>query len=125
VYLRFQGYPPYPNLTEADIRDSFYASGEIVSVRPQPDKGQAFVEYTQPAAAELAIASMNRKELLGRIMYTSWARAPDTAPPRFGDPQDQPKESSAVPTVVRPVAPPGLLGQAVAQGVIHCCQASS
>jgi RNA recognition motif-containing protein len=86
VYLRFQGDPPYPSLTEADIRDSFYAYGEIVSVRPQPDKGQAFVEYTQPAAAELAIASMNRKELLGRIMYTSWARAPkrgDTVPPRF------------------------------------------
>ncbi|OEU09359.1 hypothetical protein FRACYDRAFT_160233, partial [Fragilariopsis cylindrus CCMP1102] len=57
LYLRFQGDAPYPKLTEPDIRDQFYSFGEIVSVRIQADKGQAFVEYTEPDAAELAIAS--------------------------------------------------------------------
>lgn len=112
VYLRFQGEAPYPNLSEMDIRDTFYAFGEIVSVRPQPDKGQAFVEYTQPEAAELAIASMNRKELVGRIIYASWARAPkrgDNAAPRYGDAPNEGRESSSAgPTaLLRPVAPPG------------------
>ena len=45
------------------IQDTFYSYGEIVSIRSQPDRGQAFVEYTQPEAAELAIAAMNRKEI--------------------------------------------------------------
>lgn len=76
LYLRFQGDAPYPQLTEEAIRDQFYGFGEIVSLRIQPDKGQAFLEYTQPEAAELAIASMNRKLLLGRMIFAAWARAP-------------------------------------------------
>lgn len=120
VYLRFQGDAPYPALSERDIRDKFYAYGEIVSVRAQPEKGQAFVEYTQPEAAELAIASMNRKELLGRTIYSSWARAPKRGETevvrRRGDPQEdgvatadsKPSSSTSATTkVMRPVAPPG------------------
>ena len=76
VYLRCQGEPPFPALTEQAVRDYFYAYGEIVSVRAQPDKGQAFVEYTQPEAAQLAIARTHRKELLGRSLHVAWARAP-------------------------------------------------
>jgi RNA recognition motif-containing protein len=37
--------------------------------------GQAFVEYAQPDSAEVAIATMNRKDLLGRTIFCSWARA--------------------------------------------------
>jgi len=125
LYLRFQGDAPYPDLTEADIRDKFYAFGEIVSVRPQSEKGQAFVEYTQPEAAELAIASTNRQELLGRTIYSSWARAPKRGeaerPVRRGDgpvvAQDTNNNSTTTTTdskpaatpapVMRPVAPPG------------------
>lgn len=112
LYARFQGDPPYPNMTEMDIRDTFYSFGEIVSVRAQSDRGQAFVEYTEPAAAELAIASMNRKELLSRPMYVSWARAP-----KRGEEDSNPDGSSrstrttSAPTVVRPVAPPGGLSR--------------
>mmetsp|Transcript_27933 Transcript_27933/g.67699 ORF Transcript_27933/g.67699 Transcript_27933/m.67699 type:complete len:461 (+) Transcript_27933:305-1687(+) len=76
LYLRFDGDAPYPPLTEPAIRDHFYSFGEIVSVRIQPPKGQAFVEYTQPEAAELAIATMNRKSLLNRSIQVKWARAP-------------------------------------------------
>jgi hypothetical protein len=76
LYLRFDGDAPYAHLTELDIRDQFYSFGEIVSVRIQPEKGQAFVEYTQPEAAELAIATMNRKSLLNRPIQVKWARAP-------------------------------------------------
>jgi pre-mRNA-splicing factor RBM22/SLT11 len=76
LYLRFQGDAPYPQLTEEAIRDQFYGFGEIASLRIQADKGQAFVEYTQPEAAELAIASMNRKSLLDRTIFAAWARAP-------------------------------------------------
>ena len=97
LYLRFQGDPPYPNLTEEDIRDQFYSFGEIVSVRIQVDKGQTFVEYTQPEATELAIASMNRKSLLEREIQVKWARAPkrgDGEAPKRGDEESGVKSSS-------------------------------
>jgi pre-mRNA-splicing factor RBM22/SLT11 len=76
LYLRFQGDAPYPLLTEEEIRNHFYAFGEIHSMRIQHDKGQAFVEFTQPEAAELAIVSMNRKTLLDRTILVAWARTP-------------------------------------------------
>ena len=112
LYLRFQGDEPFPKLTEEDIRDKFYSFGEIVSVRVQADKGQAFVEYTEPDACELAVASMNRKELLGRTLHVKWARAPkrgEVAAPRRGEEQSTSQEA---PTVVRPMAPPGGLSKA-------------
>ena len=114
LYLRFQGDEPYPNLDEAAIRDQFYSFGEIVSVRAQPEKGQAFVEYTQPEAAELAIASMNRRELLGRTIYCSWARAPKrgddfatTASSSVAHKEDEASLTTASSGPVRPIAPPG------------------
>lgn len=105
LYLRFQGDPPFPaDLTEMNIRDKFYAFGEIVSVRSQPDRGQAFVEYTTPEATELAISSMNRKELLGRQIYVSWANAP-----KRGEQSEQAAGDSenATTRAVKPLAPPG------------------
>ena len=103
LYLRFQGDPPFPALSEGEIRDCFYSYGEIVSVRAQADRGQAFVEYTQPEAAELGIASMNRKDFMGRQIYVAWARAPK----RGEETTEANNESSAGPKVVRPMAPPG------------------
>lgn len=76
LYVRLRGDEPYPELTQEILRDLYYSHGEIVSVKVQPDKGQAFVEYTTPEATELAIAATNRKELLGRQLYVAWARAP-------------------------------------------------
>jgi pre-mRNA-splicing factor RBM22/SLT11 len=75
IYIRWEGREPYPNVTEMDVRDKFYAFGEITSVRCQQRAGQVFVEYAQPDSAEMAIATMNRKELLGRTIFCSWARA--------------------------------------------------
>jgi pre-mRNA-splicing factor RBM22/SLT11 len=112
LYLRFQGDGPYPTLTESDIRDKFYSFGEIVSVRIQEDKGQAFVEYTEPDACELAIASMNRKELLDRNLFVKWARAPkrgDNAGPKRGD---EDTNTPQAPKMVRPLAPPGGMSKA-------------
>ena len=111
VYVRFQGEAPYPNVSEMDVRDQFYSFGEILSVRIQVDRGQWFVEYTQPEAANLAIASMNRKEFMHRTIYASWARTPKlgdgpSQQPRYGDIS----ESSSAPAVFRPIAPPGASG---------------
>jgi pre-mRNA-splicing factor RBM22/SLT11 len=111
LYLRFQGDGPFPNLTEAVIRDHFYSFGEIVSVRLQADRGQSFVEYTQPEAAELAIASMNRKTLLDRTIHLNWARAPKRGE---ADVTKRGEDSSAStnPAFIRPMAPPGGLTKA-------------
>jgi pre-mRNA-splicing factor RBM22/SLT11 len=112
LYVRFRGEEPYPNLTEGDVRDKFYAFGEIVSARVQANRGQAFVEYTQPDAAELAIASMNRKQLLGRELYVSWARAP-----KRGETMNTEQAKTSAPTVVRPVAPPGTTKRSLPKGL--------
>jgi pre-mRNA-splicing factor RBM22/SLT11 len=119
VYVRFQGEAPYPTFDEMDVRDAFYSFGEIASIRIQNEKGQIFIEYTQHEAAELVIASMNRKEFMNRIIYTSWARAikrGDQNAPRRGDVlTNHPMTSTATvsstmdgrPAPPRPVAPPG------------------
>jgi pre-mRNA-splicing factor RBM22/SLT11 len=108
LYLRFQGDEPFPNLTEGGIRDKFYSFGEIVSVRVQPDRGQAFVEYTQPDACELAIAAMNRKPLMDRVLHVKWGRAPkrgEANVPKRGEEDIASNRSQTA--RLRPVAPPG------------------
>ena len=108
LYLRFQGEPPYPELTEDTIRDKFYAFGEIVSVRIQSEKGQAFVEYTQPEAAELAIASMNKKGLLERQIFVAWARAPKRGDNAVTDSISGSKGELQMITIAPPPPPGGL-----------------
>ena len=93
LYLRFKGDPPYPQLSDDAIRDLFYSFGEIASLRVQVDRGQAFLEYTQAEATELAIASMNQKPLLGRTILVAWARAP-----KRGNAGILPERSSNEPT---------------------------
>jgi pre-mRNA-splicing factor RBM22/SLT11 len=116
LYFRFQGDAPYPNLTEPDVRDQFYNFGEIVSVRVQADKGQAFVEYTQPDDCELAIASMNRKPFAGRTTHVKWARAPkrgEVAVQKRGEMSS----SHTGPKVIKPMAPPGMSRAPVPKGL--------
>jgi pre-mRNA-splicing factor RBM22/SLT11 len=135
LYLRFAGEAPYPALSERNVRDAMYAFGEIVSVRVQPDKGQAFVEYTQPQAAELALASMQRTPLLDRTVMVAWARAVKRGEggtsntttamvPRYNNDSEPPRESKrrathetsttqsqpATAVAVSPVAPPTTAG---------------
>ena len=114
LYLRFRGEAPYPILTEPDIRDKFYSFGEIISVRIQADKGQAFVEYTQPEATELAIASMNKQNLLERELIVKWARAPkrgDADNTKRGESRsDAPRPIKAI----KPMAPAGGFSSSIA-----------
>ena len=122
VYVRMQGEPPYDGLNEAALRDAFYAYGELVSVRCQTDRGQAFLEYTQPEAAELAIAKMTKSQISGREIFCAWARAPKrgdggtaTPGPRRGERTVASDTATAAASAasshgssaVRPVAPPG------------------
>lgn len=110
LYVRFQGDSPFPDMTEMDVRDQFYSFGEIVSIRIQSERGQAFVEYTQPEASELAIASMNRKELLGRTISVRWARSSKRGEADISDLSVGRKgggNHETITTIVRPAAPPG------------------
>ena len=75
LYVRFRGDAPFPELNNEVLTDLYYSYGEIVSIKAQADKGQAFIEFTTPEATELAINSTNQKELLGRQLYVAWARA--------------------------------------------------
>ena len=63
-------------ISEMDIRDSFYSFGEIISVRMKKDGDGAFVEYSAREATSLAIAAMNRKSIQGVPIYVNWAKSP-------------------------------------------------
>jgi len=133
LYWRYAGQGPYPPTTEADVRDAFYAFGEIVAVRLQADKGQCFVEYSQPEAAELAIASMHRKTLLERQIQVNWARAPKRGDGDGngggggGDGESNSNSNTnSVPQPVRPAAPPGGMSMApVPKGLVSVVKASN
>mmetsp|Transcript_7665 Transcript_7665/g.15761 ORF Transcript_7665/g.15761 Transcript_7665/m.15761 type:complete len:423 (-) Transcript_7665:1799-3067(-) len=107
LYLRFQGEAPYPKLMETDIRDQFYSFGEIISVRIQADKGQAFVEYTEPDATELAIASMNKRALLDRQIIVKWARSPKRGDADVTRRGESNRVTSQSIDAIMPVAPAG------------------
>ncbi|KAL3811533.1 hypothetical protein ACHAXA_010309 [Cyclostephanos tholiformis] len=91
-------------VTESDVRDKFYAYGEISSVRMHADRG-AFVEYTTSRAAQHAIAGTNRTNLCGRRIIVNWARVPKRGAVGAGP---QPSTSVAGPGgAIRPIEPPG------------------
>jgi len=68
--------------TEATLRELFAAIGEVASVALITDrqtgrsKGFAFVEMTDDAAAQKAIADLNDKEVDGRTIKVAEARPP-------------------------------------------------
>ena len=75
LYVRLRGDAPFPELTTQVLQDLYYSYGEIVSIKVQADKGQAFIEFTTPEATQWAISATNQQELLGRNLYVAWARA--------------------------------------------------
>lgn len=75
LYVRLRGDAPYPELTTELLQDVFYSYGEIVSIKVQAEKGQAFIEFTTPEATQWAISATNQKEMLERKLYVAWARA--------------------------------------------------
>lgn len=99
-YVRFDDAGASITISETDVRDVFYSFGEITSVRMHETKG-AFVEYSMNDAAEMAILSLNRKEIKGRKIFVNWARRP-----KRGN-EGQKKINSVSTGVVRPIAPPG------------------
>ena len=78
----------YEALAE-NLRQAFEAFGQVSSARIVRDKysgqprGFGFVEMPDRARAQVAIDSLNGKELLGRPMNVNEAR-PRTDPGRFG-----------------------------------------
>lgn len=110
LYVRLRGDAPYPELTQEALRDMYYSYGELVSVKAQPDRGQAFVEFTTPEATALAISSTNKKELLGRQLHVAWARASkrgsdETATAKASHPASAAHDTGRQPPV-RVLAPP-------------------
>jgi RNA recognition motif-containing protein len=83
------------NAGEEDIRQAFAAYGEVASVSIIKDqftgksRGFAFVEMTNNAEAQAAIASLNGKDLLGRNLTVNEARPRTEGGPRGGGNRDR------------------------------------
>jgi len=77
LFVRFMDKSNSPSVSEMDVRDLFYSFGEILSVRIVHKDGSdsAFVEYSQPEAATLAMTSTNKKYLNGKPIYVSRAHS--------------------------------------------------
>ena len=63
------------SLSEGDLRDCFYAHGEIASVRILHKSSCAFVTYTTRAGAELAVERLhNRLTIKGQRLRLQWGK---------------------------------------------------
>ena len=62
------------SVVESEIRDSFYAYGEIRSVTMVPKQGCAFVQFTsRPAAEKAAEATFNKLVIRGNKITIRYA----------------------------------------------------
>lgn len=72
------------NITEQDLRDQFYAFGELASVRVIPRQSIAFVEYTSRSAAEAAASTLHNNLMInGLKLKLTWAFRPAGPPPNL------------------------------------------
>ena len=62
------------SVTKDDLSELFAEFGEVVEVIIIDGKGFGFVEMTEPAEAEKAIADLDGKDLKGRAMKVNEAR---------------------------------------------------
>ena len=62
------------SVTKDDLSELFAEFGEVVEVIIIDGKGFGFVEMTEPADAEKAIADLDGKDLKGRAMKVNEAR---------------------------------------------------
>lgn len=91
-----------PRVTEQDLRDNFYAHGEIESVKMVLPKGCAFVTYTTREGAEKAAQELSNKLVIkGLRLKLMWGR------PQAPRPDPDGSETA------RAVAHSGLLPRAV------------
>ncbi len=76
--------------TDASLKDAFQAHGQIESARVVMDrdtgssKGFGFVEMSNDAEAQAAIAGMNGQQIGGRGLVVNEARPMESRPPRSG-----------------------------------------
>ncbi|KAL1368382.1 hypothetical protein HN51_022517 [Arachis hypogaea] len=92
-------------VTEQDLRDHFYAHGEIESIKMVLQRACAFVTYTTREGAEKAAEELSNKLVIkGLRLKLMWGR-PQTAKPE-SDGSDQARQQAAV-------AHSGLLPRAV------------
>lgn len=82
-------------ITEQDLRDNFYAHGEIESVRIVLQRACAFVTYTTREAAEKAADELSNKLVIkGLRLKLMWGRPQQPKPEIDGS--DQAKQQAAV-----------------------------
>ncbi|XP_010557226.1 PREDICTED: zinc finger CCCH domain-containing protein 4-like [Tarenaya hassleriana] len=82
-------------ILEQDIRDQFYAYGEIESIRILPEKACAFVTYTTREGAEKAAEELcNKLVVNGQRLKVTWGRP--QVPKSEPDGSDQAKQQAAV-----------------------------
>ena len=62
------------SVTKDDLSELFSECGEVVEVIVIDGKGFGFVEMTEPAEAEKAIADLDGKDLKGRSLKVNEAR---------------------------------------------------
>ena len=104
LYVRF-GDGNSKHIIESEIRDKFYAYGEISSVRMHADKG-AFVEFTTSQATQHAISGANKSNIGGRKINVNWARVPKRGAVSAG-PQPMGGALGGAGGTIRPMEPPG------------------
>ena len=69
------GVLPEKNITQQDLKDHFYAFGEIVSIRLVPNSKCAFVELATHDQASHAIESLrNNLVIRGQFLKVGWAK---------------------------------------------------
>ncbi len=62
------------SVTKDELSELFSEFGEVIEVTIIDGKGFGFVEMSEPAEAEKAIADLNGKDLKGRTMKVDEAR---------------------------------------------------
>lgn len=74
-----------PEISESDLRDQFYAYGEIKSIRMAPKSHCGFVSYTTREAAEEAAEKLaNRLSVKGVRLKLMWGKPQVKGPPAGG-----------------------------------------
>lgn len=82
-------------ITEQDLRDNFYAHGEIESIKMHPQKAFAFVTYTTREGAEKAAEELSNKLVIkGLRLKLMWGK-PQTQRPE-GESSDEVRQQAAI-----------------------------
>jgi len=68
------------DITQQDLRDAFYAYGEIAAVRMKPERRCALIEYTLRKSAEEAATALHRRlAIKGARLKLWWAKSQQAA----------------------------------------------